>query len=59
MRQKFFVNEAWNTVCAKWWERWCATIFGRRCVMQSDDGTVYLREWRGKLYFMRYVPPNT
>lgn len=59
MREQYFFDEAWDTVCVKWWEQWCATIFGRLHVTHSDDGTVYLREWRGKLYFIRYDPPNT
>lgn len=58
MHRKYFVAEAWTTLTAKWWELWCATLFGRRRVVRSEDGTVYLREWRGRTYFMRHVPPN-
>lgn len=58
MDRKYYVAEALNSLTAKRWELCLATIFGRRRVTTSEDGTMFMREWRGKLYFMKYVPPN-
>lgn len=57
-REKYYINEAWNTLLATRWQLLLVRIFGRKRITRSIDGDVILREWRGKLYFVGFVRPN-
>lgn len=53
-----YVLEAAHTLEASAWTLRFAWLFGRRRVCRDTMGTVHLRRWRGKWYFMKYEAPN-